>query len=203
MTITIPANGVSVLTAFGPIFTCLSCTATFKLTIGNQEERTVSAGQSIGSKDGAPVRHLVFRDTSGSNCTVEFEVGNEPIQVNQQIAAGTITSISNLANDIANCVAATPLQFAKPSSTPGTPVALTATQTFFRRATILAKKSLAGAANTGDVRIGPSATASQQPYVLAAGDEIVLEAPLGAKWNFQSWYLDVDNSGDGVVIIYT
>lgn len=106
-------------------------------------------------------------------------------------------------NDINYCKLTTALQFVQTNTAAGVPVALTANPTHFRKATVLGKKALDGTVNVGNVNIGPSATASQQPYVIAPGDEVELAAPLGAKWNFADWFLDTLNDGDGVVVIYS
>jgi hypothetical protein len=108
-----------------------------------------------------------------------------------------------LANGINYCIPCRPLQFAATTTIAAGPTPITAAQTYFRKATILAKKAVAGTANSGNIQLGPSATASEQPYTLAPDDEITLEPPLGAKWDFTDWYITVANDNDGVVVIYS
>lgn len=74
---------------------------------------------------------------------------------------------------------------------------------YFRKATVLARKA-DGGSNTGDVKVGfdPS-NESNLPYTLSPGDEVVLEAPLGSKWNFFDWVMVMYNEGDGVIAIYS
>ena len=108
-----------------------------------------------------------------------------------------------LANGINYCVPCQPEQFATTTLIATGPTPIAASQTYFRKATILAKKALAGTANTGNIQLGPSGTASEQPYTLGPDDEITLEPPLGAKWDFQDWYITVANDNDGVVVIYS
>lgn len=74
---------------------------------------------------------------------------------------------------------------------------------YFRSATILGRKSLAGTANTGTVLLGLSNAANQQPYPLTAGASITIEAPLGSKFRFDAWYFKVASDGDGVVVIWS
>ncbi len=109
-----------------------------------------------------------------------------------------------IASDINCCVPATPQQFlVTQADHTAAPKALASTRTYFRRATILACKALDGTNNTGDVQLGPSASASEQPFLLAPGDQVSLEAPTGAKWDFEDWYFTVASDGDGLVVIYS
>ena len=206
MKITIPGNGVLPMNVYGHFFTCLSSTAAFELTINSDARRTLSGGQIIGSLQGPSIKSLVFRETSGADCEVEFEVGDEQIQINPQVVAGTINAITNIANNITNCTAALRLQFLKTVTAPGTPEALKGAQTYFRAVRLIARKGLNGKsaaqANTGNVYLGVSAAANEQPIVLAPGDEMTIEPALGVKEDFQTWYVDSDNAGDGVVAIY-
>lgn len=109
-----------------------------------------------------------------------------------------------IANDIDVCLPATPTQVLVTATILQSPKQLTATaRTYFRSARILAVKALAGTNNASPVNLGFSATASQQPKVLAAGTEWLLEAPLGEKWDLSTLYLTVAADNDGVVVIYS
>lgn len=105
-------------------------------------------------------------------------------------------------NDINYCKLATPLELLKTTTVAASPVAIASTQTFFRFALLMGCKALDGTLNTGVVKVGASATASQQPITINPGDTYVLQAPVGAKFDFQSWYLAVASDNDGVVAIY-
>lgn len=204
-TITIPASGKFEVIVDCRVFTCLSATAEFKLQLGNRTKQLMNAGQSTGGPASQVFHRITFYNLTASVCDVTFYAGLDPY-VPQNVVNNTITATATISNSLTGCVEATPAQFLKPSSTPGTPVKLTAAQTYFRKATIKAVKTLDGlsaTANAGDVVIGASATASQQPITLAPGDEYTIEAPVGAKYDFRNWYLDVANSGDGVVVIYS
>lgn len=108
----------------------------------------------------------------------------------------------NIVNQIESCVACTPVQIlVSPASTD--PTVLAAAGTYFRKATILAFKTLAAGANTSAVKLGRSTTASQQPISIAAGASYTLEAPVGAKWDLNAWNIVIGTAGDGVVVIYS
>lgn len=73
-------------------------------------------------------------------------------------------------------------------------------EVLFRRATMLAKKD-ATTANTGDARVGWSATLL--PYDVPTGaipDDI--EAPLGSVYDLADLYIKVGADGDGLIFIY-
>ncbi len=108
-----------------------------------------------------------------------------------------------IASDINCCVPCTPSQFVVTTTVVAGPTQIATDRTYFRRATILGMKALAGTNNAGNANLGPSATASQQPYLIAPGDVVILEAPTGAKWNFQDWYFTVTSDNDGLVVIYS
>lgn len=97
--------------------------------------------------------------------------------------------------------ATTPIQITKTVAASGTPEALAASGTYFRKATILAQKA-ARSANTGTVYLGIGSTNDTQPIGLSPGDVWSIEAPQGEKYDLNDWYLDVATNGDGVVIIY-
>lgn len=80
------------------------------------------------------------------------------------------------------------------------PTALSSTNLFVTRATILAKRS-ARVSNTGVVYIGTSSTDDLQPYAISVDGEVILEAAYGTKINLAAWYLDPSTVNDGVVIL--
>lgn len=93
------------------------------------------------------------------------------------------------------------LQLTKTVAAAGTPEQISATPLLVRQATIIAKKG-PQTANTGDVHVGPSATNGTQPYDLVPGAITTLQDLRGAHIDLSHWYVDVDNNGDGVVVIY-
>jgi len=194
--ITIPANGAHVESVQGRYFVCISATASFKVEPNTGGKIIIGAGGAFGGEKSKVFRRLTFHNTTGTDIDVSFYAGDEKYELNVPIDNGSVSAIIGTAST-------TPQQFVKTSSTPATPVALSATSKLFQRATIIALKTLAGGTNSGNVNLGASSTVNQQPYVLEPGDEIVLEAPIGKQWNFTDWYLDVANSGDGVVVIYS
>lgn len=108
-------------------------------------------------------------------------------------------------NDINYCKYVKPTQLAVSMGSAGELHAFSAADTprYFRKATILGKKSLDGTSNVGAVHIGASGAEDEQPYTVNAGDEIILEAPVGAKWDLRDWSGVADENSDGLVIIYS
>lgn len=193
-TITLAASGQYVERVNGKVFAALEATGEFQVELDKEGLQDMVAGRKI---TGDKFKRVLIKDTSGAQNTIKFYAGNDDIFVQPPVSAVGATNATIVPDSVS------PAQFAKTNASTTTPVALTAAITTFQHATIIAKKSLSGTANTGDVKLGPSATANQQPYILAPGDEITLDAPFGKKWNFQSWYLAVENAGDGVVVIYS
>jgi len=103
-------------------------------------------------------------------------------------------------NDIAYCKRGAPAQFVVNANVTDGPKQFSATQKEFRYAIVTALKTLAGGANTGAVKIGASANASEQPISLNPGDAYVLPWAAGAKFDFRDWYFAVANDGDGLVL---
>lgn len=108
-----------------------------------------------------------------------------------------------IANNIHNCVLCTPGQFVITTTGVAGITPLTTAATHFRKAILMAKKDLTGTDNADIVALGPSAEANEQPIVLQPGDSYVLEAPLGAKWDFRDWNFLVAADNDGLVVIYS
>lgn len=190
--------GIYVETVGGNYFKCISSTGSFKVAPDDRSKLSMSTGRGFGS-DSNKFRRLVFYNESASTITVEFYVGSEPYTAD---ATATVVSGSAIANDIAACIVATPAQFLKTSTAAASPVALTSSTTYFRKAIVRGINALTGTANTGTVYIGPSSSANQQSVEIPPGGEYVIEPPNGAKDNFANWYLDVDTNADGVVVIY-
>lgn len=116
--------------------------------------------------------------------------------------------VNAIASNLDYAVPVTPRQFLRNADIVDGPTVLgnnnvTGAGEYFRSATILGRKSLDGTANTGSVKLGLSALASKQPYVLTSGASITIEAPLGSKFRFDGWYFVVASDGDGVVVIWS
>jgi hypothetical protein len=77
--------------------------------------------------------------------------------------------------------------------------------TNYRKLKLIACKSLAGPTvgpNTGLVKVGNSANASEQPFEMNPGDERSFDCASGAMEDLQRWFLTVATTGDGVVAVY-
>jgi hypothetical protein len=195
--------GKNVAYVSGRVFFCISATDDFKFRPDNRSKISGATGKTYGSPRATTFSHITFFNSSDAAITVNAYVGDEEYNSSDV----PVVTQAGLTNDIAACKSASPQQFLKTSSSPGTPVALTAQETFFRSATVLAQKSEDGSAaakdNAGNVYLGVKNAAGKQPYVLSPGDQIVLPNPTGSKVDFRSWFLDVQTSGDGIVVIYT
>ena len=88
-------------------------------------------------------------------------------------------------------------QLVKTVAATGVPEAISATSLRVKTATVIGRKA-ERTDNTGTVHVGPTSTDGKQPYDIAAGAiGAVLE-----HTDLANWYVDVDNAGDGVVVIY-
>jgi len=85
------------------------------------------------------------------------------------------------------------------TATSGTQVALVAAETFCRAFSIQAKK--VGGNNTGNVFIGAAAVSvgDAEVFDLTPGSSISPDIPAGVKIDLNEIFIDVDNTGDGVV----
>jgi hypothetical protein len=105
-------------------------------------------------------------------------------------------------NDINYCKRGTVGQFVVNATIAAGPTQFSTTQLEFRYAIVTALKTLAGGANTGVVKIGPSANVSEQPIALNPGDSYALPTAPGAKFDFRDWYFAVATNADGLVVQY-
>jgi len=103
---------------------------------------------------------------------------------------------------LTEAVETTPTQITKTIAATDTPEALAADGTFFRRATLIGKKS-ARTNNAGIVYLGIGSTDDTQAIEISPNEVKGIEAPPGEKYDLNDWYLDVLNAGDGVIIIYS
>ena len=83
-----------------------------------------------------------------------------------------------------------------------TPARLTVTNnTHFRVATMTGKRA-ARTNNTGIVFLGLGSVNDSQPHEISPGEEIIIQAPNGEKYDLNDFFLDVVTGGDGVIITY-
>ncbi len=146
-----------------------------------------------------PTERIYLRPYQGNASDLTIDTGTARFEAQDTALTGSVSTA--LANNIATNVAFVPLQFIKTANI-GAAVKLTAAATYFRWCLLIAQKDMDGDANAGNVNIGFAGGASQQPIVLAPGDQYVLPLPTGAKVDFQNVWLKVANNGDGVVAIY-
>jgi len=84
----------------------------------------------------------------------------------------------------------------------GTPEALAADGTFFQSATYIGIKA-ARTNNAGTVYLGIGATNDTQIIPIAPGEQGIIQAPPGQKFDLNDFYLDVETAGDGLGLIYS
>lgn len=77
--------------------------------------------------------------------------------------------------------------------------ALASQDVWFRKATIWGLKNWQ-TDNAGDVFVGGSSSAGENHRKIYKGGYIVIEAPLGSRFNLADFYLEVATNGDGVVV---
>ena len=196
-TIIIPAgSSVGPMQWAGTGFRVFDSTGPFSVKFDGSQWLPAAVGLPYDAPAGDSFALLTFKNDSLFDVTAIIYAGTVFTRDERKVLGGSVGA-TILATSIA------PLQFAKTSTAAAVPVALTAVPKAFQKATVLGKKSLDGTDNAGDVRIGASATANQQPYQLGPGDEVILEAPFGRSWDLAQWFLDVDTDGDGVVVIYS
>lgn len=179
---------------------CVDASDTFQVRpLGGGSKLEVTKGRGFGSPKGKPFGKVTFFNISGTPVVATVYIGREEFKD----ASVPNVVLSAVTNSISNCIAAIPAQFLKTHNT-GAASALTGAQTYFRKAVVIAKKTLAGTTlNAGNVYLGFSSATNEQLIELEPGGEYVFEPPSGAKWNFQNLYLKVLTNGDGVIVYYT
>jgi len=111
--------------------------------------------------------------------------------------------VKAIANDIQCCIYDKPVQALITMAAGDPPGPMASLPTYYRWALLYGFKSESGTNNVGTVKVGWNSGANKQPIAVAPGGLVVIEAPLGAKWNLQDLYMDVANDDDGVVIVYS
>lgn len=107
-----------------------------------------------------------------------------------------------IVNSLAACEYVLPRVLIKTVAAIGTPELVSATDLYFRKATIIGNKS-ARVANTGIVYFGVAGTNDVQAFAVGIGLVAYINAPVGCKMNFKDFWIDVATAADGAVIIYT
>lgn len=149
---------------------------------------------------------MTFYNTSGAINTVTFYVSDTPIKLPDVNLTSSVSVTTQLTNILGNCAAAGLADFAAVTALANTAKLFAAGSTPFRKCTLLAFKAFgtpgnAPTANVGQVMIGVSA--NHQPIVLNPGDVWTFEAPTGAKYDFNGFYVSSPNAGDGVLVIWS
>ena len=205
ITINIPAAGaqpgVTTVHASGKYFLLTALTAEIQvLTSNNDEYDFTKTGSGFGDDLSPKFGALTFYNTSGAVNTVTFFVSDSPIKLPDVNLTSSVNVTTQLTNILAQCAIEPDNQFQAVSGVGGAAVAFAVAGTYFRHATIIAQKTLGRTVNTGKVYIGPSA--GNQPIALNPGDTWSLDADVGGKRDFGSWYVSADNAGDGVSVLY-
>lgn len=203
-TITIAANGkYSVKCPAQKAFFCIATTGVYSVRCGSSEENTVRQAadtweetKSFGS--------VTFFNRTGVAITTTFWLGEQRYSAqNVSVSVPAGISVTNSPTVVMSRANTLPLQFPKTVAVPGTPEPLKAVPTLFVKATIIAVKDLAGAANVGVVKLGWSPAVNEQPIVMNPGDQREFTPPQDRQWDLNKLYLDAANAGDGVVIIWS
>lgn len=145
---------------------------------------------------------LIDNMIAGNQARVDVVTSALPTGAATATNQSTVIGDLNAINSLAGAVETVPTQFTKTVTVSGTPEALAADGTFFRKAILIGKK--AGRTNNGGVvylGIGPAN--ETQALEITPGAVWSISAPAGEKYDLNDWYLDVENNGDGVVVIYS
>jgi hypothetical protein len=204
-TITIPAAGnaagVVVTHATGKYFLVTATNGTFRVITSHGDEYSFSETNSGFGNDQSPTfGKLTFYNDSGAAVTITFYVSTSPIKTSDVNLTQSVTVTTVLQNTLANCALENEGQFQASSGAAGAAAAFAAPGTYYRQAILVAQRSLARVANTGNVYIGIGAGA--QPIPIPPGGQYAIQADTGGKRDFGSWYVSADVAGDGVSVVY-
>jgi len=184
-------------------FKVVNLSGQFDVRAGNSQTTMLNPGDGFGNAGSAVYTALTFYNFGGVAIAATVYCGLEPCTLATTAINSTVTATATLSNVLTLCIEAVPRQFCTIGAV-GNPVALSAGVTFFRRCLLIAAKSLGGAANGGNISLGFSSVAGQQPIQLSPGDTYLLDmAAVGSKVNFQYLYLAISVAGDGCVAIFS
>jgi hypothetical protein len=204
ITIIIPAavGGVPGVFNFYAKFKVFGCVATdgaySAVPLNGNAIPIANPGQGFGSPTGPEYGGVTFTNTGIVQVTTEIYVGYEVLP--QTYISNALTATATIST-----APVTSGQFLKSVVAAGMPVAFGAGNFF--TAKIVAQKTVrapakGGTANAGNVYIGAAAGANSQPITLLPGDELTIDAAGIYPRKFSDWYVDADNNGDGIVVIY-
>lgn len=205
ITLTIPAAGnaagVATVHTTGKYFLLTATNGAFRAITSNGDEFDFSeTGSGFGNDASPTFGKITFYNDSGVAVTITFYVSLNPIKTPDVNVTSSVNVTTVLQNTLASCILEPEGQFQKNTGGMGAAVAFAAAGSYFRRAIIIAQSSLDRADNAGNVYIGNAA--GHQPIKLAPGDTWTIEADVGGKRDFGSWYVSADNGGDGVSVLY-
>jgi len=103
--------------------------------------------------------------------------------------------------ELAKLPLATPYSFVKTVASITVPELVSATSAPFTYANIQGKKT-PRTNNTGIVYLGILGTNDTQYISIAIGATLIIQAPVGMKFDLNQFYLDVATAGDGVAVVY-
>jgi len=180
----------------GTQFRIVDSTADFRVSLDQSAFLPAAVGLPYHAPDGDEFRNVTLNNPSGDAIIATLYAGSLYMGDERRRLSGNI-------NMTLLFTAASSGQFLKTHAQDETAARLKSVSFPFQKAIILAKKSLAGTNNVGNVRLAVSGVPDEQPLTLEPGDEITLEAPFGQYWDFHDWFLSVDNDNDGVVVIFS
>jgi len=205
ITLTVPAAGNTAGVASfhqpGKYFLITAMTGPVRVLTNNGEEYDFSeTGSGFGNDVSNVFGALTFYNDAGAPVVITFYVSLHPIKTPDVNVTSTVSVTTVLSNTLASCAVENEGQLQAASGAGGAAARFAAVGTYFRRAIIIAQKTLDRGANTGIVYIGNSA--AHQSILLNPGDQYSIEADTGGKRDFGSWYVSADNAGDGVSVLY-
>lgn len=206
MKITIPAAvggvpGSLNLSVSGKFFLVAALDNPFRVRFKERDYPMQNVGDNFGDVTGPTFTILAVYNDGPVAVNADVLTGNEKISFSSTAISTTVATA--LTNTLAACTEAIPGQFAITNPNNATRVAFAAAGNYFRHATVTAQRDLAGTPNVGVVRFGVSNGANLQPVLLNPGDQQVIDAPVGCKYDFAKWFLAVATNGDGVAIIFS
>jgi len=207
-TVAIPANGVATFQGSGKYFLLTALTGAIRVLTNHNEEYDFSESNSgFGNDLSQPFGKLTFYDSSGVANSITFYVSDSPIKTSDVNVTSSVSVTANMSSPLSTSAEIVPGQFLKTNTIGAGPVRLANAGTYATRVTVIARKTLnptddGGTANAGNVMLGVSATAHQQPIELAPGDVWEFSVDSGRKLDMGKIYLAVLNDNDGVVVLY-
>lgn len=211
ITITIPAAdtapGTYNLKAKGRYFLVTALNGSFNVVTNQGDTYSIDeTGSGFGDTKSPIFASLNFYNATGSAVTITFYVSLYPIKTSDVTVQSSVTVSSAITNVLADCTPAALNSSAIGCAAANTAYQFSGASVLFRKIIILAYKSFGTAgnpptANTGQVFIGVGSI--KMPIALNPGDVWDLEAPTGASYNLNEFYISAANAGDGILVIYS